>query len=280
MIVIDDGSIDSSADVIRSFGEAIRTDFGPNRGGCAARNRGIELSRGELIQFLDADDLLDSNKLELQVPRAIADAARVVYCDWRFIDPANATDAKEYSPKENPADAILLLLQRLVQTSSPLHWKHDLVRVGGFTQGLRAAQEFDLHLRLAAAGLQFSHLPQVLYSVRRVKGSVSDNYAFAVHQQLRVMRKAFHSMRQAGLLSDERSEAFAGLAATLARGCLTRGETMLARRFLATARNMHPSAGLRIAYQTPSRMLRSLVGPAAVEAMTTFKRRIVNPESQ
>ena len=39
IIVIDDGSTDGSLDVIRSFGGAIRWETGPNRGGCAARNR-------------------------------------------------------------------------------------------------------------------------------------------------------------------------------------------------------------------------------------------------
>ena len=58
VVVIDDGSTDGSLDVIRSFGDRIRWETGPNRGGCAARNRGIELSRAPYLQFLDADDYI------------------------------------------------------------------------------------------------------------------------------------------------------------------------------------------------------------------------------
>ncbi len=58
VIVIDDGSTDKSVDVIRTFGDSIRWETGPNRGGNVARNRGLELARGTLIQFLDSDDIL------------------------------------------------------------------------------------------------------------------------------------------------------------------------------------------------------------------------------
>src|SRR4051794_29328844 len=58
IIVVDDGSTDGSADLIRSFGGRLRVEFGPNRGASAARNRGTTLANGEFIQYLDADDLL------------------------------------------------------------------------------------------------------------------------------------------------------------------------------------------------------------------------------
>lgn len=46
VIVIDDGSTDGSLEVIKSFGNRIRWRYGPNEGGCAARNRGVKVSRG------------------------------------------------------------------------------------------------------------------------------------------------------------------------------------------------------------------------------------------
>src|SRR5687768_8397891 len=81
IIVIDDGSTDGSLDRIRSFGKGIRWESGPNRGGCAARNRGIELARGDWVQFLDADDLLHPNKIACQTPVALALGDAIVYCD-------------------------------------------------------------------------------------------------------------------------------------------------------------------------------------------------------
>src|SRR6266404_1994004 len=67
VIVIDDGSTDGSLDIIKSFDGRIRWESGPNRGGNAARNRLLELSRGEWLQYLDADDFLLPNKLERQI---------------------------------------------------------------------------------------------------------------------------------------------------------------------------------------------------------------------
>src|SRR5260370_4039681 len=66
VIVVDDGSQDGSLDVIKSFGGRIRWETGPNRGGNVARNRLLELARGEWLQYLDADDYLLPLKIERQ----------------------------------------------------------------------------------------------------------------------------------------------------------------------------------------------------------------------
>ena len=67
VIVIDDGSTDSSLEILKKYHQLIRWETGPNRGGCAARNRGIEIANGEWIQFLDADDMLHPEKIATHV---------------------------------------------------------------------------------------------------------------------------------------------------------------------------------------------------------------------
>jgi len=59
VIIIDDGSSDRSLGVIRSFGDEVRWETGPNSGACAARNRGLELSNSDYVMFLDADDYIE-----------------------------------------------------------------------------------------------------------------------------------------------------------------------------------------------------------------------------
>ncbi len=66
VIVVDDGSTDGSLAIVESFGEKIRWTTGPNRGGCAARNRGLEMAQGRWVQFLDADDVMTCGKIEKQ----------------------------------------------------------------------------------------------------------------------------------------------------------------------------------------------------------------------
>ncbi|HTF69055.1 MAG TPA: glycosyltransferase family A protein [Edaphobacter sp.] len=64
VIVVDDGSTDGSRSVIESFGRRIYPVFKPNGGQGSAYNVGFESSRGDLIHFLDSDDMLAPNAIE------------------------------------------------------------------------------------------------------------------------------------------------------------------------------------------------------------------------
>jgi len=68
IFVIDDGSPDQTAEVARTYAsEKLKVVVQPNSGACKARNRGMEMSQGAYIQFLDADDVLSRDKIEKQV---------------------------------------------------------------------------------------------------------------------------------------------------------------------------------------------------------------------
>jgi len=79
LIVVDDGSTDISLEIVRRNGSArIKLLQQQNRGAAAARNAGLRVAGGEFIQFLDADDLLDSRKIEIQVERLLLSGAGCV----------------------------------------------------------------------------------------------------------------------------------------------------------------------------------------------------------
>lgn len=66
--VVDDGSSDNTVAVAREYeSDRIRVIAKHNSGACAARNRGLEMSRGKYLQFLDADDVISDDKIEKQV---------------------------------------------------------------------------------------------------------------------------------------------------------------------------------------------------------------------
>jgi glycosyltransferase involved in cell wall biosynthesis len=66
IIVVDDGSTDASAAIAQSFGAPVRVLAQPNLGPAAARNLGLAHATGDLLAFLDADDLWTPNKLARQ----------------------------------------------------------------------------------------------------------------------------------------------------------------------------------------------------------------------
>lgn len=70
IVVVDDGSRDRSAEIVRGHAsQGVRLIEQPNRGAAAARNAGLAASRGAYVQFLDADDLLAPDKIERQMAR-------------------------------------------------------------------------------------------------------------------------------------------------------------------------------------------------------------------
>lgn len=276
VIVIDDGSTDGSLEVIRSFGDRVRWESGPNRGGCAARNRGMELARGELIQFLDADDLLLPDKLERQVPLVLEDPSLLVYCDYDILGAGGPGGNVVKCPAYRGEDSVVFVARKSgLQTSAPVHWKHNLARIGGFREHLPCSQERDLHLRLACSGLGFRHLPEVLFTVRRREGSVSSDSVKVLDQHSNIAWHAHELLRRSGGLTDERSAALAGFLAADARAYLRHGLVEQAELYFEQARRMHPDGGIPQAFSRKTRWLVRTIGPALTQRLVGWGRSVV-----
>ena len=93
IIVIDDASKDNTVEVInKSFpqelniGKIILVEMGENTGSSGARNKGIRVSRGQLIAFLDSDDIWLPDKLQKQLDRLIETGADACFCQTAWIE--------------------------------------------------------------------------------------------------------------------------------------------------------------------------------------------------
>lgn len=279
VIVVDDGSTDDSLDVVRSFGDRVKCVPMPHRGGGAARNAGLEASRGALIQFLDADDLLEPDKLRRQADVLVETGAGMVFCDMTRVTFVGEADVDRFAPPYKGEDPVVFVLENPIPTILALHRRENLLGVGGWRTDLPCAQEFDLHLRLACAGCTLHHLPETLCRGRCLPGSVSGDYVRVLDQYSRILGPAWERLKESGTLGDDRAQAFAAAMARAARHYLQHGETEKARAYFQKARSMHPDGGLPRAYSRPARILRRIVGPVLTERITGLKRRHGTPHN-
>ena len=267
VIVVDDGSSDGSLEIIRSFGNRIRWETGPNRGACAARNRGLEIANGDLIQFLDADDLLHEGKLEKMAPMALSEGPKASpICDWTTELATGAGERAVIRPgKANGEDPVLFCLRSQLATPSPLHWKKNLAAVGGFEVSLSCSQERDLHLRLACNGVDFVHLPELLVLVRRQPNSISSDFRRILKAHGVIFERAFNRLRDKGALTEARRHAFATALARDGRLCLRHDEAELAQRYFALAKSMSREGSLAAFGRLSSRTIARTLGPIWAE---------------
>lgn len=159
IIVVDDGSTDRSLEVIKRFGDRIRWETGPNRGGNPTRNRLLELARGEWLQYLDADDYLLSDKVAKQMEfLSTHPATDVVFGPVTMEHCSENGTRREVLAIPEPHDLWVLLARwYLPQTGAPLWRKQAIVDVGGWKPDQPCCQEHDLYLRLLTAGKRFEY---------------------------------------------------------------------------------------------------------------------------
>ena len=168
VIVVDEGSDDGTADAVRELDDRrVRlVHHDTAKGLPAARNAGLAVAIGEWIAFCDDDDLWAPDKLALQL-----DAARRAEAVWSCtgaaeIDPALHIVGWERCPPTVGTDE--LRRRNVVPAGgSGVLARTDVVRaLGGFDEALRAAEDWDLWLRLAAVGnAAVVDLPLVAYRV-------------------------------------------------------------------------------------------------------------------
>jgi len=185
VIVVDDGSTDDSAALVARDFPGVELVRSTNGGQCHARNVGLGRARGELLQFLDADDLLLPDKLAQQSARLERDDADIVYSDWRRVyDDADAATTQGENVVRALGDDPACELVR--GNWSPPHaymFRRGIVdKAGGFPERYWFTGDARFTIECALQGARFVHHPGVLalYRVHGKQLSQRDPRAFCI----------------------------------------------------------------------------------------------------
>jgi glycosyltransferase involved in cell wall biosynthesis len=151
IIVVDDGSVDDTLDVLKQLAASdLKTIQQPNQGPAAARNTGIQAARGEWIAFQDADDLWLPGKLSAQFEQLDrSPGAAFCYSYSVFREPDG--DNRELRCDTSGRPLLFELLKgNMLSTPTMVVQRECFETVGFFDPELRTGEDWDLWLRLAA----------------------------------------------------------------------------------------------------------------------------------
>jgi glycosyltransferase involved in cell wall biosynthesis len=196
-IIVDDGSTDDSPSIVRAFARRdrrIKYVRQQNKGLAAARNKGVSMANGKFIQFLDADDLLLPDKLQLCLDRLLEDpSADVVYCDYALL--SGKDHYFQTLPVKIPGDDPLqcFLFEWNIRFIIPVHaflFGKKVIMRHPFETGLRShAEDVDCWIRIAADGTRMSYVDSVgvIYRTSHTS-STSDEHAL-ISAKLAVLKR-------------------------------------------------------------------------------------------
>ena len=217
IVVVDDGSTDNSLEIIKSYGDKIIWESGANRGGNYARNRGFALSSGEYIQYLDSDDYLLPEKIEMQVRFLEETKADVVYGDFKCQRHLSERDIviehEHFFGISGPQEDILesLLAHGCLPPLAYLFRRSAVVRSGGWDESLKAGQDRDFLISVLINGAKVVYQPG-FYSVYRRYGNVtvsSFNRGGVLENHCWLLEKAEKKLSHFGRLSIKYRKALA-----------------------------------------------------------------------
>ncbi|MEI8175380.1 MAG: glycosyltransferase [Candidatus Omnitrophota bacterium] len=222
VVVVDDGSTDGSAGIIREHFPAVQVVSIPNSGPSRARNTGTKLARGEFLQYLDADDLLCPGKIRVQLEALRASGADIAYGGWQKLTLSGDGTPQISAPIDRTiTDPEIELFTDFWAPPAAYLFRRTIVeKTGGWNERLPVIQDARFVLDCALRGARFVHCPGLMASYRsHTTGSVSTGSSRAF------MRDCFNNAREIeawwlahGGISPARKQALLKVYGFVARG--------------------------------------------------------------
>jgi glycosyltransferase involved in cell wall biosynthesis len=224
VIVVDDGSTDDTAHALGGYGSRVRVARQENRGVAAARNKGAEIARGDLLAFLDADDIWIPRKLEMQTRRFGGEhRLGLVHCGVEDITEEGRPICQRLDGLEGQVATEMLLFNRSVILgggSAIMIPRAVFEEVGGFDTRLSTSADWDLFYRIASR-YEIGFVPEVLVRYRLHSANMHGNVRAMEHDMLLCYEKAF---AESGAAEGIRRRCYGNLHAVLAGSFFSAGE--------------------------------------------------------
>jgi glycosyltransferase involved in cell wall biosynthesis len=177
IIVVNDGSTDGTSEFLESkYGNRIEILNQPNGGLANARNTGLQNSRGEFIQFLDADDAISYGKIEKQVAffRMNPEIACVTSYYYEVSMNSEAESSDCHITLEGKRIADFLLRNCVGPVHCPLVRRSAIAAIGGFDENFHNyCADWELWLTMAVLGYKYACLEEPLAVYRRHSKSLT-----------------------------------------------------------------------------------------------------------
>lgn len=177
LLIVDDGSTDSTVSVLEPYlaDTRIRYFYQPNQGQSVARNRGLAEALGELICFLDSDDAWSLTKLEQQVNLMDQHPeVDIIHGDEIDIDEHGLEISRKNMRRFSGMIARDLLADNSVSINTVMVRKRCFEEMGGFSETLRVADDYDIWLRFAAR-YRFLYVPTFFGFYRVMSNQISSD---------------------------------------------------------------------------------------------------------
>ena len=172
VIVVDDGSSDGTPDVVASYGKAVTLIRQVNAGPGPARNTGFAASSGEILHFMDSDDLISLNFYAVAAA-AIEGGAEMTYGPWlktridgRMLFPEAVALQQGPVPPRLPIDLASLMIDWFTVLQPCLFRRHLLARAGPYRGDLMPSEDMELLYRILALHPTLAHITGTLVLYR------------------------------------------------------------------------------------------------------------------
>lgn len=190
IIVVDDGSTDGTADLIPALGDDIRYFSQTNQGPSAARNVGIKAAKGEIIAFLDVDDVWPEGRLKLLLNRLQKEPALdIVLGRIQYTGELTERDKKvKFDGLGNVVTVPSL--------GAGIYRKNVFDKIGLLDEALFHYEDYEWFMRVRENNVAMVIIRNITYIYQKRVGSLSHDDGLGTKHIMRVMKMSLDRRKQ------------------------------------------------------------------------------------